>query len=174
MNPTSFEKRKIEFLLLEAVHKSLIDTLNKAGYQNIEYLKGSLEEEELLQRISDVQFLGIRSRTQLTEKVFQAVSEKLAKYSDNGSSFASVNFPEVALPAHPGKHRLLHIHKNGPGVLTEINRIFSETGINISSQYLQTNEEVGYVVIDIDVQYSEIALTRLNQVTGTIRSRVLF
>lgn len=174
MNSTSFEKRKIKFLLLEAVHKSAIDTLNKAGYENIECLKGSLEEEELLQRISDVHFLGIRSRTQLTEKVFQAVSEKLAKYSDNGSSFASVNFPEVALPAHPGKHRLLHIHKNVPGVLTEINRIFSETGINISSQYLQTNEEVGYVVIDIDVQYSEIALTRLNQVTGTIRSRVLF
>jgi D-3-phosphoglycerate dehydrogenase len=78
MNPTSFEKRKIKFLLLEAVHKSAIDTLNKTGYENIACLKGSLEEEELLQRISDVHFLGIRSRTQLTEKVFLAASKLLA------------------------------------------------------------------------------------------------
>ena len=102
------------------------------------------------------------------------VAEKLIKYSDNGSSFASVNFPAVTLPAHPGKHRLLHIHKNVPGVLSEMNNVFSGTGINISSQYLQTNEHVGYVVMDIDVQYSEVALEKLNQVTGTIRCRVLF
>lgn len=409
MNPTSFEKRKIKFLLLEAVHQSAVESLRKAGYENVECLDTSLEEDELKKRIADVQFVGIRSRTQLTEEVFDAarkllavgcfcigtnqvnlgsalvrgipvfnapfsntrsvaemvigqailllrgipeknallhrgvwqkaargsfetrgkklgivgygnigsqlsvlaeamgmkvffydvvnklplgnatqvdsletlmrecdvitlhvpetqqtqnmittrqfswmkpksilinasrgtvvdlealaealeqskitgaaidvypiepksndeeflsplrkfdnciitphvggstmeaqenigieVSEKLIKYSDNGSSFTSVNFPEVALPEHPGKHRLLHIHKNAPGVLTRINTIFSEIGINISSQYLQTNEEVGYVVIDIDVQYSEMALARLNQITGTIRCRVLF
>ena len=108
------------------------------------------------------------------ENIGLEVSEKLIKYSDNGSSFTAVNFPEVALPAHPGKHRLLHIHRNVPGVLSEINSIFSESGINISSQYLQTNDQVGYVVMDIDVQYSELALEKLNQVRGTIRSRVLF
>lgn len=108
------------------------------------------------------------------ENIGLEVSEKLIKYSDNGSSFTSVNFPEVALPAHPGKHRLLHIHENVPGVLTEINGIFSEIGINISSQYLQTNEKVGYVVMDIDMQSSELALEKLNQVRGTIRTRVLF
>ena len=102
------------------------------------------------------------------------VSEKLVRYSDNGSSFASVNFPEVSLPAHPGKHRLLHIHKNVPGVLSQINSIFSENGINISSQYLQTNDKVGYVVMDVDVDASELALARLNEVNGTIKSRVLF
>ena len=102
------------------------------------------------------------------------VSEKLIRYSDNGSSFASVNFPEVSLPAHPGKHRLLHIHENVPGVLSQINSIFSENGINISSQYLQTNDKVGYVVMDVDVDASELALARLNEVNGTIKSRVLF
>jgi len=102
------------------------------------------------------------------------VSEKLVRYSDNGSSFASVNFPEVSLPAHPGKHRLLHIHENIPGVLSQINSIFSENGINISSQYLQTNDKVGYVVMDVDVDASELALARLNEVNGTIKSRVLF
>jgi len=409
MNPTSLEKRKIKFLLLEAVHQSAVDALHKAGYENIDYLKTSLEGDELKEKISDAHLLGIRSRTQLSEPVFAAaskllavgcfcigtnqvdldaalargipvfnapfsntrsvaelvigqailllrgipeknallhrgiwqktatgsfeargkklgivgygnigsqlsvlseamgmnvflydvvtklplgnatqldslqqlmsecdivsmhvpetpatknmisakqlawmrpesifinasrgtvvdinvlaaalenseiagaaidvfltepksnadeflsplrkfdnciitphvggstmeaqknigteVSEKLIKYSDNGSSFTSVNFPEVTLPTHAGDHRLLHIHKNVPGVLTEINRVFSETGINISSQYLQTNEQVGYVVIDIDEQYSEIALAKLNEIDATIRCRVLF
>lgn len=409
MNPTSLEKSKIKFLLLEGLHQSAVDTLHQAGYTNIEYLKTSLPEEQLIEKIRDVHFIGIRSRTQLTRKVFAAaerlqavgcfcigtnqvdlpaalergipvfnapfsntrsvaelvlgqiilllrgipeknakahrgawqkvatgsfeargkklgligygnigsqlsvlaealgmkvylydivsklplgnavqvptlqalmetcdvislhvpetrqtanmigaeqlawmkkgsilinasrgtvvdidalasalgnghlagaaidvfpveprsndeefcsplrdfdnciltphiggstmeaqenigleVSEKLIKYSDNGSSFTSVNFPEVALPAHPGKHRLLHIHRNIPGVLSEINNIFSDTGINIRSQYLQTNDEIGYVVTDIDVEYSKLALEKLNQVKGTIRCRVLF
>ncbi|MFK7160155.1 phosphoglycerate dehydrogenase [Marinospirillum sp. MEB164] len=102
------------------------------------------------------------------------VSEKLVRYSDNGTTTFAVNFPEVALPSHPGKHRLLHIHENIPGVLSEINRVLSESNINISSQYLQTNEKVGYVVVDVDVAYSQQALEALKQVKGTIRSRVLF
>ena len=102
------------------------------------------------------------------------VAEKLVKYSDNGTSISSVNFPEVALPAHPGKHRILHIHHNVPGVRSEINRIFSDNHINISGQYLQTNEQVGYVVIDIDAASSDLALEKLAEVRGTIRSRVLF
>jgi D-3-phosphoglycerate dehydrogenase / 2-oxoglutarate reductase len=102
------------------------------------------------------------------------VAEKLVKYSDNGTSTSSVNFPEVALPAHPGKHRLLHIHENVPGVLSAINRVFADNRINIASQYLQTNEKLGYVVIDIDAESSDLALEKLAQVPGTIRSRVLF
>ena len=102
------------------------------------------------------------------------VAEKLVKYSDNGTSISSVNFPEVALPAHPGKHRILHIHRNVPGVLSELNSIFSDNHINISGQYLQTNEQVGYVVIDIDAASSDLALEKLADVQGTIRSRVLF
>lgn len=102
------------------------------------------------------------------------VAEKLVKYSDNGTSTSSVNFPEVALPAHPGKHRLLHVHRNVPGVLSEINRIFSDNQINISAQYLQTRGEVGYVVIDIDAAHSELALAKLGLVAGTLRRRVLF
>ena len=102
------------------------------------------------------------------------VAEKLVKYSDNGTSTSSVNFPEVALPAHPGKHRLLHIHHNVPGVLSQINQIFSDNRINISSQFLQTNEKVGYVVMDIDAASSDLALEKLALVPGTIRSRVLF
>ena len=102
------------------------------------------------------------------------VAEKLVKYSDNGTTTTSVNFPEVALPAHAGKHRLLHIHRNVPGVLSAVNRIFSENNINIASQFLQTNDKVGYVVTDIEAASSDFALEKLGEVPGTIRSRVLF
>ena len=114
------------------------------------------------------------STIEAQENIGVEVAEKLVKYSDNGTSTSSVNFPEVALPAHPGKHRLLHIHKNVPGVLSEINRVFASNHINIASQYLQTNEAIGYVVIDIDAVHSDIALAKLADVPGTIRSRVLF
>ena len=102
------------------------------------------------------------------------VAEKLARYSDNGTSISSVNFPEVALPAHEGSHRLLHIHHNVPGIMGAINRVFSENNLNVSAQYLQTNDAIGYVVIDIDAEYSDMALARLAGIEGTIRSRVLF
>ncbi|MDP3829188.1 MAG: NAD(P)-dependent oxidoreductase, partial [Polaromonas sp.] len=114
------------------------------------------------------------STMEAQENIGVEVAEKLVKYSDNGTSTSSVNFPEVALPAHPGKHRLLHIHRNVPGVLAEINRVFSDNNINIASQYLQTNEAIGYVVIDIDAASSDMALAKLAGVPGTIRSRVLF
>ncbi len=102
------------------------------------------------------------------------VAEKLVRFSDNGTTITAVNFPEVALPAHPGKHRLLHIHQNVPGVLSQINQILADNHINISAQFLQTNEKVGYVVIDMDARSSDLALEKLAQVPGTIRTRVLF
>lgn len=114
------------------------------------------------------------STVEAQENIGIEVAEKLIKYSDNGSTISSVNFPEVALPAHIGKHRLLHVHKNIPGVLSEINKIFYDNSINISAQYLQTNDQIGYVVIDLDAGYSQLALTKLQQVPGTIKCRVLF
>ena len=114
------------------------------------------------------------STLEAQENIGIEVAEKLVKYSDNGTSTSSVNFPEVALPAHPGKHRLLHIHRNVPGVLSEINKVFGMNHINIASQYLQTHGDIGYVVIDIDMAHSDMALNKLAEVPGTIRSRVLF
>ncbi len=114
------------------------------------------------------------STVEAQENIGLEVAEKLARYSDNGTTTSSVNFPEVALPEHAGSHRLLHIHHNVPGVMSAINRIFADNAINVSAQYLQTNEQVGYVVIDIDAEYSDLALSKLAVVEGTIRSRVLF
>ena len=114
------------------------------------------------------------STIEAQENIGREVAEKLAMYSDNGTSVSSVNFPEVALPSHPNQHRLLHIHENVPGVMSEINQVFSENSINVCGQYLQTKEDIGYVVIDVDKAYGELALEKLRQVKGTIRCRVLF
>ena len=81
------------------------------------------------------------STIEAQENIGREVAEKLAMYSDNGTSVSSVNFPEVALPSHPNQHRLLHIHENVPGVMSEINQVFSENGINICGQYLQTDRK---------------------------------
>jgi D-3-phosphoglycerate dehydrogenase / 2-oxoglutarate reductase len=114
------------------------------------------------------------STMEAQENIGFEVAEKLIRYSDNGSTQTSVNFPEVALPSHPGMHRLLHVHENVPGVMSQINQIFSASGINIRSQYLQTNDKIGYVVMDIAEKDSNIALDKLYDVTGTIRCRVLW
>ena len=114
------------------------------------------------------------STMEAQENIGFEVAEKLAKYSDNGTSITSVNFPEVALPEHPDVHRLLHIHENVPGVLTAINTVFSENNINISGQYLQTNDKVGYVVIDINAESSDVAIEKIREIEGTIRVRRLF
>ena len=114
------------------------------------------------------------STVEAQENIGMEVAEKLARYSDNGTSISSVNFPEVALPEHAGCHRLLHIHHNTPGIMSAINNIFSDNNLNVSAQFLQTNEAVGYVVIDIEAEYSDMALSKLADIEGTIRSRVLF
>jgi D-3-phosphoglycerate dehydrogenase len=105
------------------------------------------------------------------------VAEKLIRYSNNGSTLTAVNFPEVSLPEHPGKHRLLHIHRNQPGVLSEINAVFSAQKVNIAGQYLQTNPKIGYVVIDLETDEPEktVRIKRsLAKVGGTIRTRLLY
>lgn len=102
------------------------------------------------------------------------VAAKLIRYSNNGSTASAVNFPEVSLPEHTGKSRLLHIHRNIPGVLARINERFSLAGINIAAQYLQTTADVGYVVIDVDAAASRIALDELEGIEGTIRCRILY
>jgi len=114
------------------------------------------------------------STMEAQENIGLEVADKLIKYSDNGTTTSSVNFPEVALPQQANVHRLLHVHQNVPGVLTAINQVFSQYNINIVGQYLQTKESMGYVVMDINTSYSEEALEQLRNVPGTVRVRVLF
>ncbi|GGP91965.1 phosphoglycerate dehydrogenase [Shewanella ulleungensis] len=114
------------------------------------------------------------STAEAQENIGIEVAGKLVKYSDNGSTLSAVNFPEVSLAQHRGTSRLLHIHQNRPGVLIKINQAFSEKGINIAAQYLQTTAEIGYVVMEVDSDQAEEALVELKSIEGTIRARVLF
>ncbi|NMP15015.1 phosphoglycerate dehydrogenase [Thalassotalea sp. Y01] len=113
------------------------------------------------------------STKEAQQNIGREVAGKIVKYSDNGSTLSAVNFPEVSLPAHTGSSRLFHIHKNQPGILNQITRAFAERDININAQYLQTDDQIGYVVIDVEATDSEMALKELRQIDGTIRARLI-
>jgi D-3-phosphoglycerate dehydrogenase len=102
------------------------------------------------------------------------VADKLVRYSNNGSTTSAVNFPEVALPEHTGRSRLLHIHRNVPGVIARVNERLSAAGMNVAAQYLSTRDDVGYVVIDVDHAAPEAALADLCALPDTIRCRILY
>jgi D-3-phosphoglycerate dehydrogenase len=114
------------------------------------------------------------STAEAQANIGREVAAKLIRYSNNGSTVSAVNFPEVALPEHTDRCRLLHIHRNIPGVMAHINDRFAEAGINIAAQYLSTTNEVGYVVIDVDSEASMVALDELCDIPGTIRCRILY
>lgn len=114
------------------------------------------------------------STQEAQENIGNEVSDKLIRYSDNGSTLSSVNFPEVSLPEHENVHRIIHIHNNVPGILSQINSALSNNSINILGQYLMTRGDVGYVVIDVEQAEGALALEKLKEIEGTIRCRILF
>jgi len=102
------------------------------------------------------------------------VSEKLVKYCDVGTTIGATNFVEVALTPNLNKQRYLHIHKNQPGVLNKITKVFTSRKLNIASQYLQTDAHVGYVIIDIDQkEYADEIMKELKAIPETIKTRML-
>jgi len=102
------------------------------------------------------------------------VTEKLIKYLEFGTSEGSHTVPPVSLPPQAGTHRILHIHKNIPGVLGEINSRLSARKINILGQYLKTNDDIGYVILDVDSRLSKAAFEILKDVTGTVKARMIY
>ncbi|MBV8927178.1 MAG: phosphoglycerate dehydrogenase [Bradyrhizobium sp.] len=116
------------------------------------------------------------STEEAQDRIGGEVARKLIDYSDVGSTFGAVNFPQVQLPARPTGTRFIHVHRNVPGVLRQVNDAVARHGINILAQYLQTDPEVGYVVLETDVVggEGEALLADLRDVEGTIRVRVLY
>jgi D-3-phosphoglycerate dehydrogenase len=102
------------------------------------------------------------------------VSGKLLRYLETGSSFGSHTVPDLTIPIQDHTHRILHIHKNVPGVLSEINSALSAKDINVLGQYLKTNEEIGYVVLDVNTGASKKAFELLSHVKHTIKTRLLY
>jgi D-3-phosphoglycerate dehydrogenase len=108
------------------------------------------------------------------EKIGREVAAKLVAYSDRGSTVAAVNFPALSLPEHGDAHRILHIHRNVPGMLRQVNSVVAEENINVLSQYLETRNGVGYVVLDIEKVASTRLFRRLREIEGTLRARILY
>ncbi len=102
------------------------------------------------------------------------VTAKLINYLELGTSEGSHTVPPVSLPPQTGTHRILHIHKNIPGVLGEINSRLSKRHINIVGQYLKTNNAIGYVILDMDSKLSQEAFEILKDINGTIKTRMIY
>jgi D-3-phosphoglycerate dehydrogenase len=114
------------------------------------------------------------STEEAQENIGEDVSNKLVQYLERGITIGSHTVPELALPQQEGTHRILHIHRNVPGVLSEINTELSKHKINILGQYLKTNEQIGYVVLDVDKALSKKAVQLLKEVKETIKVRMVY
>ena len=116
------------------------------------------------------------STLEAQERIGAEVSRKLIEYSDVGSTVGAVNFPQVQLPPRPNGTRFIHVHENLPGMLRKVNEVFSSQDINITGQFLQTDGDVGYVVVEaVDLgDRSEALLEELRAIPGTMRARLVY
>ena len=116
------------------------------------------------------------STEEAQERIGAEVARKLVDYSDIGSTVGAVNFPQVQLPARPAGTRFMHVHQNRPGMLNRLNTLFSNRGLNIAAEYLQTEGDVGYVVIEADAadDFADEVLAEMRAIDGTIRCRLLY
>ena len=113
------------------------------------------------------------STIEAQENIAEFVAQQLVTYLNTGSSMMSVNFPEIKLPQLQNAHRMIHIHKNTPGVLAYMNELFAEHNINIVGQYLKTNESIGYVITDVASEYDAGIVDKIKAYEHTVKFRVL-
>ncbi|MGM0525176.1 MAG: phosphoglycerate dehydrogenase [Pseudomonadota bacterium] len=189
MGPRQFSRMKPNSLFINASRGTVVDIDALASALKSDHLAGAAidvfpeepkgNNEEFISPLRGIDNCLLTphvggSTMEAQENIGVEVAGKLVRYSDNGSTLSAVNFPEVSLPAHDTARRLLHIHKNQPGMLNAINSILSEYQINVAGQYLQTDDAVGYVVMDIDTDNGTEILQRMRKIPGTIRARQLF
>ena len=116
------------------------------------------------------------STEEAQERIGAEVAKKLVEYSDVGTTVGAVNFPQVQLPSRATGTRYIHVHRNVPGILGRLNQAFSQRGLNITGQHLQTDGEIGYVVIEAEglPEQSRETLREIRALEGTIRARLLY
>lgn len=114
------------------------------------------------------------STEEAQKNIADYVPSRIMDYINTGNSFASVNFPNIQLPTFPHSHRFLHIHENVPGMLAQINSVLAKYNVNIEGQYLKTNDQIGYLITDINKKYNQDVIRDLKQIKNTIRFRVLY
>lgn len=114
------------------------------------------------------------STEEAQQNIAEFVSNKIMDFIHDGSTMLSVNFPNLQLPEIINAHRLMHVHKNVPGILAKINNILAANSINIVGQYLKTNENIGYVITDISREYERDVINNIKDIAGTIRFRIIY
>ena len=149
---------------------SAIDVFPQEPESNNEKFKSSLQK--LPNMILTPHIGGSTEEAQMN--IGLEVSEALTKFINNGSTRGAVNFPEIDLPILHGSHRILNVHKNVPGVLKDINGIVSDLGANIQSQYLGTDNDIGYLIVDLDRKLSDKVKDRIRDLPTSIRTRILY
>ncbi len=192
MGAAEFARMKAGSCFLNAARGSLVDIDALAAALKSKHLAGAAldvfpkepktEGEEFVSPLRGMNNVILTPHVGGSTEEAQAnigieVAEKLIKYSNNGSTFSAVNFPEVSLPTHAGHHRILHIHRNQPGLLSAVNAVFSRHNVNIAAEYLQTNPQIGYVVIDMETKdraESMLVKQELDRVPGTLSTRLLY
>ncbi|MEH3113285.1 HAD-IB family phosphatase [Pedobacter terrae] len=102
------------------------------------------------------------------------IPKRVADFMNTGATYLSANFPNLQLPKIDKSHRLIHIHKNVPGIMAKINTVFAKHNINIVSQFLMTNPEIGYAITDINTEYDKQLFKSLKKIEQTIKFRVLY
>jgi len=139
----------------------------------------SNNEESFISKVKGIEEIILSphiggSTKEAQKNIGSYVPNKIIDFINTGNTSSSVNFPKLALPEQSESHRLIHIHKNEPGVMLEINKIISNYDINIKGQYLKTKGNIGYVITDIDSQYNKEVVSSLKNISATIKLRVLY
>ena len=114
------------------------------------------------------------STIEAQKNIGREVADSLIRFLDNGSTAGSVEFPQAHLPSFPGSYRILNVHRNKPGVLSDVNAIISEIGANINAQYLTTHKDVGYLIMDLDKAVAEEVHNKIANLPSSIKTRILF
>ncbi len=114
------------------------------------------------------------STEEAQEAIGREVSHSLSQFMTSGATTSAVNFPKVELPPYRGTHRVLNVHRNVPGVLRDVNRIVSDLHANIDAQYLSTDAQIGYLIMDLEGDVSTEMKRRIDELPTNIRTRVLY
>jgi D-3-phosphoglycerate dehydrogenase len=183
----SAEGFSVETISRNCSEQEIIDKLENVHVlvtESVEITNEMINISEKLLAIGDFSFAKYNIDSALYKEkgivVFKAKksikksAKSILNFINSGDTIGAIDFPNIKLPATKNTHRFLHIHKNVPGVMATINKVLTNSKRNITAQYLSTDEQIGYVMTDIDKEYSTKLIKKLRNVDGTIKFRVLY
>lgn len=160
----------VKFIKSGKIRGAALDVFPKEPKSKNEPFKSTLQN--LTNTIITPHIAGSTEEAQ--KNIAEFVSNKIIDFINTGNTYLSVNLPNVQLSKQGNSHRLLHLHKNVPGVLAKVNKVLADLGINVNDQYLKTNDKVGYLITDVNKKYNQYTLQQLKKIPDTIKFRILY